>query len=69
MQCLALRNYTILYKKGFYFVKGFLLMDLCKQLLTKWVVTEAASSRFSLLHLIRPEGRIFVFIRTRQVVF
>ena len=24
---------------------------------------------FSLLHLIRPEGRIFVFTRTRQVVF
>jgi hypothetical protein len=24
---------------------------------------------FSLLHLIRPGGRILVFIRTRQVVF
>ena len=35
----------------------------------KWTLNRTASSRFSLLNLIRPEGRIFVFIRTRQVVF
>ncbi|EFK57527.1 Uncharacterised protein [Sphingobacterium spiritivorum] len=28
--------------------------------------SRTASSRLSLLHLIRPEGRIFVFTRTRQ---
>ncbi len=37
--------------------------------LDKMDKNKTASSRFSLLHLIRPEGRIFVFIRTRQVVF
>lgn len=31
--------------------------------------SRTALNRFSLLHLIRPEGRIFVFTRTRQVVF
>ena len=37
--------------------------------LDKMDKNKTASSRFSLLHLIRPEGRIFVFTRTRQVVF
>lgn len=32
-------------------------------------VTGTATSRFSLLHSIRPAGRIFVFTGTRQVVF
>ena len=46
------------------FINGFM-----QSLLTNRRVTGTASSRFSLLHLIRPVGRIFVFNRTRQVVF
>lgn len=34
-------------------------MDLCKSLFTNWRVTATATSRFSLLHSIRPAGRIF----------
>ena len=68
-QHLALWYWTMLSERGAYFVLWFLLTDLCKRLLTYQGVTGTATSRFSLLHLIRPAGRIFVFNRTRQVVF
>lgn len=46
------------------FINGFM-----RKSLTYLEVTGTTSSRFSLLHSIRPAGRIFVFTRTRQVVF
>jgi len=46
------------------FINGFMQKSFDKSR-----VTRAASRRFSLLHLIRPAGRIFVFTGTRQVVF
>ncbi|VXB32133.1 conserved hypothetical protein [Chryseobacterium sp. 8AT] len=46
------------------FINGFM-----QSLLTYQGVTGTATSRFSLLHSIRPAGRIFVFTGTRQVVF
>ena len=66
---LALQHSSMLYWRGVYFVKWFLLTDLCKNIMKYQVRKWTARSRFSLLYLIRPEGRIFVFTRTRQVVF
>ena len=60
--CNTLINRSLLCKMNF--TNGFM-----QSILIKWTRSRAASSRFSLLHLIRPVGRIFVFIRTRQVVF
>jgi len=61
-QCKAIVNMALLCIV--IFINGFM-----QSLLTYQGVTGTASSRFSLLHSIRPAGRIFVFTGTRQVVF
>ena len=62
LNCNALTNRALLCKM--IFINRFMQMYL-----DKMDKSRTALSRFSLLHLIRPEGRIFVFTRTRQVVF
>jgi hypothetical protein len=62
VQCNAIVNRALLCKM--IFINGFMQKSFDKS-----GVTGTASSRFSLLHSIRPAGRIFVFNGTRQVVF
>jgi len=62
IQCNALPNRVLLCEKNFN--NGFMLKrtDISGKKMNSLEL-------FSLLHLIRPAGRIFVFTRTRQVVF